>query len=306
MGDLPDKEGELCLRGDTTFNFGGGQFGRFLIEPPGTPPIEQGASPAPVHIYISDDMAPNIDALDTEQDATINHQRIFKKPRKAIKGWVKLSGGGGDCHHYEYSYHSNPYENGTGSSSPPYGSVPTEDTSSSGQTTPNSSGPDPNGYPLGPNEMPPSASTGAPTQQVQYGSNPAASPAMTQRFNVFPFRPNSINPVGMKTMTKMKGFSNITVSLYLRPEAAIAGGQSIEMNVTVCPLVNDAAPAACYRRAFALDSTWPTTWSRRDLTFYGFDPNQEYPITIIIERRNDVASYNTEVQVMRTSFINAS
>lgn len=301
MADTPKKKMEVCLRGDVgvKWKLGVGQF----EEPvPPVKPTELDGTKLPVHLYLDEEKIGPTAAVAPEQNDDNNQVQISKSMKKPIKWYVKVPGGGGEHHHDDYSYHSPPWSNGqgsSGSSSPPYGSTPSEDGSSGGQSSPAPTGRDPSGG-LYVGELDPSPITNAPTQQVQFGGAPPASPGLTQRFNVYPKR-TALNPIALRTFRKLRGITNLEIELILKPETVPTAGETIELNITLAPLVDMAAPTDIYRAAVVIDETWSSDWTRVVVPFRGFPADQEFPITYALERRSDVSpNFDTEVWVMQT------
>lgn len=310
MADVPDKKKELGLRGDVRFKWlkGVGQF-----QEPSTPvaPLNPDGTTIEVHMFLDPAKIGEVSKLAPEKNDDNNQEEIKKGKAQPIKWYVKVPGGGGDQHHDDYSYHSYPTDghggSSGGSSSPPYSSVPSEDTSGGGYPIPPGTLPDPNGNIFASaGEVAPTSTTAMLTQQVQFGAAPAASPALAQRANVFPYRANLI-PMAMRTFNKIKGITDVEVVLLAKASDAIPGGQSIEMNVTLIPMTGLHAPSDVYRKGFIVDDTWPggvsADWKRQVIRFGGFDAGQEFPITFHIARRSDATpNYSgAEVWVMSTN-----
>lgn len=309
MPEQPKEKAELGIRGDAVFKWlkGNGRFPE-----PATPvsPLNPDGTTIEVHMFLDPAKNGPTDKLAPEANTDNNQEEIKKGKAKPIKWYVKVPGGGGDQHHDDYSYHSYPWDghggSSGGSSSPSYSSVPSEDTSGGGYPIPPGTLPDPNGNiyaSLG--EVAPSDTTGMLSQQVQFGGAPPASPALSQRFNIFPYR-TSLMPMAFRSFNKVKGITDIEVSLLVKLGASLGGGNTVEMNVSLIPMTDLAAPTAVYRKAFLLDSSWPSDssgiWRRQVLRFGGFDPGQEIPMTFNIARRTDVVpNPDVEVWVMSTN-----
>jgi len=306
MADAPDKKRELAIRGDVGIKWlkGVGQF-----EEPGVPvkPLDVSAPAYQVHMYLDDSKIGPEDKLAPEKNDDNNQEKIDKIKKKPIRWYVKVPGS--DSHHDDYSYHSPPWDSSSGSSggspgSPPYGSVPSADPGSNGQSSPPADATDPNAGAPDPStgEIDMSPITNAPTQQVQFGGAPPQSPGLTQRFNVFG-KVAGANPMALRTFRKYEGWSDIEVELIVRPSDLIAVASSIEMNLVMIPFTDLKAPTKVYRRAFALTEDWSLDWRRIKIAFRGFDGGQSFPITFGIERRNDVTpNDDAEVWVMETIF----
>lgn len=304
MADAPDKKRELALRGDFRIKWkkGAGQF-----EEPVDPvaPTEVGGQILPVHYYLDPSKIGPTDELAPQKNEDNNQERIDKIKVSPIRFYVKAPAG--DSHHDDYSYHSPPWDSSSGSSgsssSPPYGSVPSVDPQSAGQSTPPATNTDPLGTTPDPSngEVTMAPLTNAPTQQVQFGGAPPQSPGLTQRFNVLE-KLAGVNPTALRTFRKIQGFSDIQIELIMKPSDPIPGGSSIQINLILIPFTGLKAPTEVYRKAFVLDSTWTQDWRRYQIPFRGFTTDA-IPITFAIERRNDVSPNDeAEVWVMETIF----
>lgn len=305
MGQPEDKF-ELVMRGDMGIKWSAG-LGQFEEPVPPVKPTELDGVKLPVHLYLDPQKIGPNDALAPAENSDNNQKAIKKIKKKKIKWYVKVPGGGGDHPHDDYSYHSYPWD-GHGSSSssmsPDMSSSPDEDTSGGGYPLPPGFGTNPGGV-LFNGESAATAVTNAPTQQVQFGGAPPNSPALSQRFNIFPFR-TSLIPTAFRTFRKLKGITDLEVILWVKPSDAIPGGESVEMNITLIPMESLNPPTHVWRKAFIVDDTWPGgasgAWTKKVIKFNGFDAAEEYPVTFNIARRSDVSpNYSdTEIWVMYT------
>lgn len=308
MADAPSNKREAALRGDFKIKWSETDVGQFPKPDPPVSPIEVGNTIVPVHMYLDPNKIGPLDGIGPEMNDDNNQEEIKKGKAKPIKWYVKIAGGGGDQHHDDYSYHGYPWDghssSSSGSCSPPYSSVPTDDTSAGGYPMPPAINSDPSGTISGTDEVAPSAATAMQSQQVQFGGAPPASPSLSQRFNIFPYR-TTLLPMALRTFRKLKGISDVQIRFLVKVSDAITMGNSVEMNCTLIPFEGLHAPSNVYRKAFIVDSTYPSgvsgDWREVFLTFRGFDPGQEFPVTFNLARRSDVSpNYNTEVWVMTT------
>lgn len=216
---------------------------------------------------------------------------------------IKAGGGGGDK--WDYSYHSKPKKysgSGTmGGGAPTPTGTPTVGGGGGRMdgSVPASPGVSMLYSPLA------SPSAGTMTTQSQMGSPPPESPGNSQNVNIFENiqDPQVLNSAAVFTTGKPQGYSVMKVITWVRASDTIPTGQKIEMNLVVGEYArDDRGPQDFQRQAIVLKpETFPydKRWRRVVNRFRGLDPDQSHPITVWVERRNDLSDVEVEVWILK-------
>lgn len=216
-------------------------------------------------------------------DSLIKHESGEWRPMITAGG-----GGGGDK--YDYSYHSKPKKSGTGTAGkggPTPGGTPTQGAGS------------------GAARAVATPSAGTSTTQSQMGSPPPESPGNSQNVNVFYNiqSPEPINPSAIFTITKPQGYRTLKMITWVRAGDTIPPGQKIEMNILAGEYaIDDRGPQQFYRSAITMTPEWfpqDKRWRRIVQRWNMFDASKSHPITIWVERRNDVSDVSAEVWILK-------
>jgi hypothetical protein len=215
-------------------------------------------------------------------DSKIKHESGEWRPM------VKAGGGGGGDK-YDYSYHSKPKKSGTGTS---------------GKGSPTPMGTPTKGGGSGPSGYPATPSVGTPTTQSQMGSPPPESPGNSQNVNIFEnLQGPATNPAAIFTITKPQGYRTLKMITWIRASDPIPPGEKIEMNISAGEYAfDDRGPQQFFRSAIVVNSDWfgdDKRWRRVVQRWNMFDPTYSHPITIWVERRNDVSSVDAEVWILK-------
>lgn len=233
---------------------------------------------------------------------------------------LKVTNAGGDK--YDYSYHSKPKKySGSGTMSgggpTPSGRIasggggPANDAVGGGVYNPNAPGAQ--GPPSGTlidgstfmsSEFA-SPSNGTMTTQSQMGSPPPESPGNSQNVNIFDNiqSPEPLNVAAVFTTTKPIGYRTLKIVTWIRVSDDIPVGESIEMNIIAGEYARDGrgpqefwrAPIFLTPEAYPADHRWRQVTTR----FTMFDDSDTHPITVWIERRNDISSVAAQVWILK-------
>lgn len=246
-------------------------------------------------------------------DSKIKHESGEWRPM------LKVTNAGGDK--YDYSYHSKPKKySGSGTMS---GGGPTP----SGRTTTGGGGPGGDAVGGGiynPNDPPDAGqggtlldgstfmsseeatpSNGTMTTQSQMGSPPPESPGNSQNVNIFDNiqSPEPLNVAAVFTTTKPIGYRTLKLVTWIRVSDDIPDGESIEMNIIAGEYARDGrgpqeffrAPIFLAPVAFPADHRWRQVTTR----FTMFDDSDTHPITVWVERRNDLSDVAAQVWILK-------
>ena len=259
---------------------GGGQAGGTTDNGGGGPPSDNQDVGTPV----CGEMVLDVSKAD-DPASLIRHESGEWRP-------MIMAGGGGGGDKYDYSYHSKPKKSGsgtTGQGSP----TPMGQTYQGSSTTPGQTG-----YEAVP-------STGTPTAQTQMGSPPPESPGNSQNVNIFENiqAPSVVNPAAVFTITKPKGYRTLKMITWIRAADEIPDGQKIEINIIAGEYaLDDRGPQQFYRapiiltnKTFQPDKRWRRIVNRWNM----FDPTFSHPITVWVERRNDLSNVDSEVWILK-------
>jgi len=305
----PTKKTEAALRGDVHF-FTQAGLAQFFHEPEKTKDVYTDEA-REVHFYVSSKDAPSL-GMDAANDLLSNHDKIPRLAAKQWRGHVKVPRPGGDDGPKYDKKPLNPPPpkpqsgGGSGSGTPTQGHGDRPPTATpGGEANPDGKPADPtkNTYPNTPTYDPRThvildgkavpIYENAGSTQTQQGTAVANSPAMSQRFNVYPYDPGvEINPCSVETGTKPAGYRNICVEEMLKVSDQIESGERVTLDLKIMCYLGDTPQEndQIFGRAIVLDSTTAygedSAWDRVTAYFTGF-PEEECIYMLWIERRCD-------------------
>lgn len=296
-----------CPSGSIGVATGGGggdtSLGPVTGSPPNQPQPGPPSDPAESGTPVCGEMI--LDVKLADKDTNVKHESGEWRPY-----FMSAGGGGGDK--YDHSYHSKPKKySGSGTSAggaPTPTGVPTTGQMVGSMTMGDSSIAGMGSTSMFAGVSVATASLGTMTTQSQMGSPPPESPGQSQNVNVFENvqTPNVLNTVGVFTITKPVGYRTLKLTAWMRASDAIPVGQTIEMNFLAGEYSrDDKGPQEFYRVAVKMTSeTFPydKRWRKIVMFWPNFNPDSAHPITIWVERRNDLSNINVQVWTLKYHF----